>query len=146
MVLLSACLGASADLEKWSSANLFNKIETTLAMAKTEKQETFGIGPSDKREITEETLQTFSVTDWGSFSYDEKMQFVQTAFAFFEVTGTTVLDHPETFVGLMDARYKEFLAQESGLHEHTDLAELSLFTEMESAGQRQGQLAVAEDH
>lgn len=149
MIMISACLSLSSELEEWSSANLFNKLETTIANAKTETQEIhqlFEVSFSGKRTITEKTLHTFSVTDWGNFTYEEKKRFIQTAFPIFEVSEKSNSKNLETLVNLMDARYKKFLTKESGLPEHTDLSELSLLTEVEIVGQQHGLLAAADDH
>ncbi|MCI2256397.1 hypothetical protein L2D08_18810 [Domibacillus sp. PGB-M46] len=88
----------------------------------------------------------FSVTDWDNFTHHEKMRFVQTALPAYELTGQTVLDKPEGFIGMMDPRYESYLTNKVGPDDHTDLSELSLFHEMELAGQQDGRLEQGDDH
>jgi hypothetical protein len=142
-VLLSAGLSLSATVKEWSSSSLFGKIESLVASENTGGEE-----PSflDEQTISKETLYSFSVTEWGNFTHREKMSFVQTALPAYELTGQAVLDKPEGFISMMDARYEGYLTNKVGPDEHTDLSELSLFHEMELAGQQDGRLEQGDDH
>ncbi len=143
MVLLSAGLSLSATVEEWSSSSLFGKIESLVASENTGGEEP---GFLDEQTISKETLHSFSVTEWGNFTHREKMRFVQTALPAYELTGQAVSDKPEGFIGMMDARYEGYLTNKVGSDEHTDLSELSLFHEMELAGQQDGRLEQGDDH
>ncbi|MGG3452269.1 hypothetical protein ABER98_20930 [Domibacillus aminovorans] len=143
MVLLSAGLSLSATVEEWSSSSLFGKLESLVASENTGGEEA---GFLDEQTISKETLHSFSVTEWGNFTHREKMRFVQTALPAYELTGQAVSDKPEGFIGMMDARYEGYLTNKVGSDEHTDLSELSLFHEMELAGQQDGRLEQGDDH
>jgi len=145
MILLSvgAGLSLSAIVEEWSYSRLFGKIEPLVASENIDGEQP---GFGGEKAISKETLHSFSVTDWGNFTDHEKMRFVQTALPVYELTGQTVLDKSEEFIGMMDARYEGYLANKVGPDEHTDLSELSLFREMELAGQQDGRLEQEDDH
>ncbi|MCM3789273.1 hypothetical protein M3221_12765 [Domibacillus indicus] len=143
MVLIgvSAGLSLSAIWEEGSYSSLFGK--TLVASENTGGEEPGFLG---EQAISKETLHSFSVTDWDNFTHHEKMRFVQTALPAYELTGQTVLDKPEGFIGMMDARYESYLTNKVGPDDHTDLSELSLFHEMELAGQQHGRLEQGDDH
>lgn len=145
MILLSvgAGLSLSAIMEEWPYASLFGKIEPLVASENTDGEESVFSG---EKAISKETLHSFSLTDWGNFTDHEKILFVQTALPAYELTGQTILGKSEEFIGMMDARYEGYLANKAGSDEHTDLSELSLFYEMELAGQQDGRLEQADDH
>lgn len=143
MVLLSAGLSLSATVEEWSSSSLFGKIESLVASENMGGEEFDFL---DEQTISKETLHSFSMTEWGNFTQHEKMRFVQTALPAYELTGQSVLDKPEGFIGMMDARYEGYLSSKDGADDHTDLSELSLFHEMELAGQQDRRLKQGDDH
>ncbi|WNS78230.1 hypothetical protein RRU94_07155 [Domibacillus sp. DTU_2020_1001157_1_SI_ALB_TIR_016] len=145
MVLIgvSAGLSLSAIWEEGSDSSLFGKIESLVASESTGGEES---GFLREQAISKETLHSFSMTDWDNFTPQEKMRFVQTALPAYELTGQTVLDKPEGFIGMMDARYEGYLTNKVGPEDHTDLSELSLFHEMELAGQQDGRLEQGDDH
>ncbi|MCP3764045.1 hypothetical protein NLX67_16945 [Domibacillus sp. A3M-37] len=143
VLLSTGGLSLSSIVEEWSSSSLFGKIESFVASENTggEKSGFWG-----EQTISKETLHSFSVTEWGNFTHHEKMRFVQTALPVYELTGQAVLDKPEGFISMMDTRYEGYLTNKVDLGEHTDLSELSLFHEMELAGQRDGRLEQRDDH
>ncbi|MEM1505233.1 hypothetical protein RG959_17685 [Domibacillus sp. 8LH] len=141
LVGVGAGLSLSAILEEGSYSSLFGK--TLVASENTGGEEP---GFFSEQAISKETLHSFSVTDWDNFTHHEKMRFVQTALPAYELTGQTVLDKPEVFIGMMDARYESYLTNKVGPDDHTDLSELSLFHEMELAGQQDGRLEQGDDH
>lgn len=142
MVLIGvgAGLSLSAIWEEGSDSSLFGKL---VASESTGGEEPGFLG---EQAISKETLHSFSVTDWDNFTHHEKMLFVQTALPAYELTGQTIVDKPEGFIGMMDARYEGYLTNKVGPDDHTDLSELSLFHEMELAGQQDGRLEQGDDH
>ncbi|WP_050183432.1 hypothetical protein [Domibacillus robiginosus] len=145
MVLLGvgAGLSLSAIWEKGADSSLFGNIESLVASQNTGGEEP---GFGGEQAISKETLHSFSVTDWDNFTHHEKLRFVQTALPAYELTGQTVLDKPEGFIGMMDARYESYLTNKVDPDKHTDLSELSLYHEMELAGQQDGRLEQENDH
>ncbi|MCI2256561.1 hypothetical protein L2D08_19680 [Domibacillus sp. PGB-M46] len=145
MVLIGVGAGLSLSTiwEEGSRSSLFGKIEPFAASENTGGEKPSFLG---EQAISKETLHSFSMTDWDNFTHHEKMRFVQTALPVYELTGQTVLDKPEGFIAMMDVRYEGYLTNKVGPDDHTDLSELSLFHEMELAGQQDGRLEQGDDH